>query len=217
MLCAANCLASPSCATSVLATTSKPGRILVDAVDDPRPRDAADARKAATAMVEQGVDQRPVAISGSGVDDQPGGLVDDQQMLVLEHDRQRNVLRLVMRRGGLGHRQLECFVAVDLVRRIADRLARAGLQRTAADQRLQPLARQSRDCRGKRAVEPPAHMVAAKSDVNDLMPPGHVRPIWVRRETVQCLAAACAVKGDAASSAHERRRSRQPALLAPVP
>ena len=38
-------------------------------------------------MVEQGVDQRAVEIARGRVDDQPGRLVDDQQMLVLEHDR----------------------------------------------------------------------------------------------------------------------------------
>ena len=72
----------------------QPRRVLVDAVDDAGPRDAADARQAAGAMVEQRVDQRPVAIAGGGMDDQAGGLVDDQQMLVLEDDRQRDVLRL---------------------------------------------------------------------------------------------------------------------------
>ena len=45
-------------------------RVLVDAVDDAGPRDAADARQAAAAMVEQGVDQRAVEIAGGGMDDQ---------------------------------------------------------------------------------------------------------------------------------------------------
>ena len=69
-------------------------RVLVDAVDDARPRNAADARQRSAAMVEQRVDQRAVEIARRRVDDQPGGLVDDQQMLVLEDDRQRDVLRL---------------------------------------------------------------------------------------------------------------------------
>ena len=49
-------------------------------------------------MVEQGVDQGAVEIARRRVDDHPGRLVDDQQMLVLEDDLERDVLRLVMRR-----------------------------------------------------------------------------------------------------------------------
>ena len=48
-------------------------------------------------MVQQRVDERPVEIARRGMDDEPGGLVDDEEMLVLEHDRERNVLRLVVR------------------------------------------------------------------------------------------------------------------------
>jgi hypothetical protein len=60
----------------------KAGRILVDAVDDAGPHLAADARQAARAMVQQRVDQRAVAAAGRGVDDHPGGLVDDDQVVV---------------------------------------------------------------------------------------------------------------------------------------
>ena len=45
------------------------GRILVDAVDDAGTGDTADARQAVAAMVEQRVDQRPVAVARGGVDD----------------------------------------------------------------------------------------------------------------------------------------------------
>ena len=62
-------------------------------MDDTGPGDAADAGQAPGAMVEQSVDQRPFAVAGGGVDDQPGRLVDDEQMVVLEDDGQRNVLR----------------------------------------------------------------------------------------------------------------------------
>ena len=34
-------------------------------------------------MVEEGIDQRPVEIAGGGMDHQPGGLVDHQQVIVL--------------------------------------------------------------------------------------------------------------------------------------
>ena len=80
-----------------LGDDQQPGRILVDPVHDPRPRHPADAAKPPGAMVEQGVDQRAVEIARRRMDDHPGRLVDDQQMLVLEHDFQRDILRLVMR------------------------------------------------------------------------------------------------------------------------
>ena len=70
-------------------------------------------------MMQQGVDQRSVAVAGGGMDHQPGRLVDHQQMLVFIDDRQRDFLRLVV--GGLrvGKRQREALVAFHLDRRIA--------------------------------------------------------------------------------------------------
>src|SRR3546814_12552329 len=86
----------------VLRGDDQAARILVDAVDDAGPRDAADARKLSRAMVEQRVDERAVEIARGGVDDHAGGLVDDDQMLILPGDDQIQVLRGVMRRGGDG-------------------------------------------------------------------------------------------------------------------
>ena len=124
-------------------------------------------------MMEQRVDQRPVEIAGGRMDDQARRLVDDQQMLVLEHDRQRDVLRLVVRGRRLGNRDAQRFLAADLGRRVADRLA-AGFDRAAADQRLQPLARQGRDGGGERAVEAPARMGGLQAHVDRLNSP-HLR------------------------------------------
>ena len=53
----------------------------------------------------------PSRLPAAGWTTRPDGLVDHQQMLVLEHDRQRNVLRLVMGRLGLGHREPYLLVA----------------------------------------------------------------------------------------------------------
>jgi hypothetical protein len=80
----------------------QPRCILVDAVDDARSGDPADPRQARAAMVEQRVDQSPVEISRRRVNDQPGGLVDHEQMFVFEHDPQRDILRLIMRRRRIG-------------------------------------------------------------------------------------------------------------------
>ena len=53
----------------------------------------ADAGQAVPAVVEQGVDQRPVAVAGGGVYHQARRFVDDDHIRVLIHHVQGNVLR----------------------------------------------------------------------------------------------------------------------------
>ncbi len=53
-------------------------------------------------MMEQCVDQCAVEISRRRMDDEAGGLVDHDQMLVLEHDPQRDILRHIVGRCGMG-------------------------------------------------------------------------------------------------------------------
>ncbi len=111
------------------------------------------------------------------MDDQPRRFVDHQQMFVLEQDFERDILRFVMGRRGLRHRDPERFLAADLERRIANRLA-AGFDSTATDQCLQPLARQGWDRIGERAVEAPPRMGGRKAHVDRLKCP-HLRHwIW---------------------------------------
>ena len=73
------------------------------------------------------------------MNNQPGGLIDHDQMLVLERDRQRNILRLVVRRGGGGDRHRERVAARRLARRIAHGSARAR-HLPGGDQHLQSFA-----------------------------------------------------------------------------
>src|SRR3546814_1941453 len=87
-------------------------------MDDPRPRDAADARQLPRAMVEQRVDHRAVEIARGGMDDHPRGLVDDDQMLVLERDDKVHVLRDIMRGGGGGQADLDRRGRGGLCRRV---------------------------------------------------------------------------------------------------
>ena len=68
----------------VLGHHHDPRRVLVEPVDDPRPPHAADARQAVAAMGEQGVDQRLVGVAGRGMDDQPGRLVEDEEIVILD-------------------------------------------------------------------------------------------------------------------------------------
>ena len=58
-------------------------------MDDPRPLDAGDARRSRRRppRAEQGVDERAAGVPRRRVDDEPGRLVDDQQVVVLVDDR----------------------------------------------------------------------------------------------------------------------------------
>ena len=78
-------------------------RVLVEAMHDAGPPDAADPGEARAAMRQQRVDKRPLGIAGSRMHDHSGRLVDDDQVRVLEADIERDRLRL--RLGGFGFRQ----------------------------------------------------------------------------------------------------------------
>ncbi len=73
------------------------GGILVKAVDNARPLHPADAGEAVAAMSEEGVDQRTPVVAGGGMDDKTGGLVDDDDVPVLEDNVEGDVLG-----GGFG-------------------------------------------------------------------------------------------------------------------
>ena len=63
-------------------------------MDDARPLDAGDAAPGlAVAVCQERVDQRAARMTGRRVDDEPGRLVDDQQVLVLVDDPQRDLGR----------------------------------------------------------------------------------------------------------------------------
>ena len=119
------------------------------------------------------------------MDDHARRLVDDQKMLVLEHDFQRDILRFIVRRLGLGNREAEALVAADFHRRIANRSPFA-LDGAAADQRLQPLARQSRRRGSQSAVDPPARMGRLQPHIDRPNAP-HAMKYWVGSAAVQSL------------------------------
>ena len=67
-------------------------RVAVEAVDDPRPLDAGDPTPGrAVAVGQQRVDQRAAGMARRRMDDQPGRLVDDQQVVVLVDDAERDL------------------------------------------------------------------------------------------------------------------------------
>src|ERR1700722_1262376 len=153
-----------------LGDDQKPRRILVEAVHDSGPPDPADSRQAGSAMSDQRVDQRASRVARSRMDDEPGRLVDHDQMLVLVNHRELDVLADKGR--FLRRRRLEGYAR-------PRREPRRGIARDAVadshfsrlDQRLEPPARQSvSSCRRRLAqepIEPPARVLGA--DVEDLL------------------------------------------------
>src|SRR5579872_2809679 len=116
-------------------------------------------------MVKQGVDQSSVTIARGRMDNQSSRFVDNQQMLVLKHDLQRNVLWFVMCRLRLWNRNSHGFLAANLCRRIAQRLA-IGFYGAAANKCLEPLSREGRDRCCKRPIEPPSRMDDLKPHID---------------------------------------------------
>ena len=139
------------------------GRVLVEPVHDPGPPLAADPRKAVAAMRNQRIDQRSGPVAGRGMNDEIAGFVDDDDVLVLVNDVERDGLG--RRLGRLGRRNVEPDggAAIDAVVRIADRLP---VDRNGAglDQDFEPGPRQSGDMAGKHAVEPLAGFLGGDED-----------------------------------------------------
>ena len=82
----------------------QPRRVLVDAVHDARPPLAADAGETLPAVGEQGVDERAVLVTGRGVHDHAARLVDDDEVFILVHHVQRQILRHELRGRGIRQR-----------------------------------------------------------------------------------------------------------------
>src|SRR5271169_1167184 len=142
-----------------LGDDDQPGSVLVEAMDDAWPPDAADSREARAAMADQCVDQRAGGMSRRGMDDEPRGLVDYDEMLVLVDDSQRHILaeqRRILRRwrGNLDSRAGEDLGGGIARPRPVDRDL-AGL-----DQRLEASARKRELALLRRAAQEPVQPLA---------------------------------------------------------
>jgi GNAT superfamily N-acetyltransferase len=103
-------------------------------------------------MVQQRVDHGAIIIAGGGMHDQPGRLVDHQQMIVFMNDGERDILGDRIRWAGFGHVQCERLAALHLGGRIPDHSSRAG-QAPALHQVLQALTAVQRHGFGQRLVQ----------------------------------------------------------------
>ena len=79
------------------------GGVLVEAMHDAGPLDAADARKRRAAVGDQRIDQRAGRMPGRGMHGEALGLVDDDEVRVLVDDGERDGLRLGCGRLGRRH------------------------------------------------------------------------------------------------------------------
>ena len=94
---------SEACAASCPGDHQQPARVAVEAMDDARPLDAGDAAPGlAVAVGQQRVDERAARMARRRVDDQPGRLVDDQQVVVLVDDPQRRCRAPAARSRAIG-------------------------------------------------------------------------------------------------------------------
>ena len=91
------------------------GSVFVEAVNDAGSLDAADAGELAFAMMEQGVDESAVGVSGSGVDDHAFVLVDDDERVVFVKHPECDVLGLSVGRDRFGNFDLDAVADRDRV------------------------------------------------------------------------------------------------------
>ena len=82
----------------VLGDHHQPGRVLVEPVHDAGPAHPADAGQAGAAMGDQRVDQRAGLVAGRRMHHEALRLVDDDDVVVLVDDIERDILALGLRR-----------------------------------------------------------------------------------------------------------------------
>ena len=153
----------------VFGNDEKAARVLVNAVDDARADGPADARQLPRAVVKQRVDERAVRVAGGRVHDHALRLVDNEQVVVLVHNVQRDVLGPGL--DGLRVRQVD---GVDFAGRhlilFVDGRAAAG-HKPLLDQILQRTAGQRRALPGQPGVQ-----TSAVAGGCGKLKPLHLRP-----------------------------------------
>ncbi len=102
----------------------QPGGVLVEPVHDAGPLDAADAGEAVAAMGDQRIDQRAGGVAGGRVHHEARRLVDDDELVVLVDDVERDRFALRLRRLRRRQRHADGVAGIDGRGRIADRARR---------------------------------------------------------------------------------------------
>jgi hypothetical protein len=138
-------------------------RVFIEAMDNTRSANPADPGEARAAMADQGVYQCPVWVSGRRVDNQPGGLVDDDQVPILKPDFQRNRLCDRRRISIIGKKYDEILAAANPQRRVAQRCPFT-CDMAGVDEPFEPGARESREMARQSAVKTLPGFVGAGKD-----------------------------------------------------
>ena len=104
---------------------------------DAGPLHAADAGQALAAMGDQRIDQRAGFVAGGGVNHQTARLLDDDDVVVLMDDIERDVLRFRLGGNGRRHANSDRIAGSDMISGVEDRgVPQRDLARE--DQRFQP-------------------------------------------------------------------------------
>ncbi len=77
---------SDCCAASLRATISRPRRVAVEPMDDARSCHARRSRRSGRPRASSALTSVPAPVAGRRMDDEAGGLVDDEQVVVLVRD-----------------------------------------------------------------------------------------------------------------------------------
>ena len=122
-------------------------------------------------MVEQRVDERAARMPRRRVDDEARGLVDDDQVLVLEDDRERDVLGFGRRIERRRHLEEDAHARLHLQAEVrCDRAVER--HETGCHELLQARARQreilARRMKRQRLIEPDPRLVLADREDGDL-------------------------------------------------
>ena len=136
----------------------KPGSIPVEPMHDSGPFHSSDSGEACAAMGEERIDERPRFMSGGRMHHEPGRLVDDEQILVLEDDFEWNLFAQRRGIGGRGKAQPGGLARAEQQTRVFHRSAVDGSM-ASFDQPLHSRARQIRRRRRKETVEPVAAVI----------------------------------------------------------
>ncbi len=94
--------------------------VLVQPVHDARPLHPANAGQTLAAMGDQRIDERPGLVTGAGMHDEAGRLVDDDEVVVLVDDIERDILAQGLRGDRLGHVDCDRIASRDMISGVAD-------------------------------------------------------------------------------------------------
>jgi len=151
----------------VLRRHQQSSRILVEPVHDARALDAADPGQARAAMGDQRIHQRTGLVARGRMHHEAAGLVDDDDIVILVDDIERDILRPRLGRDGLGDVDCDRIAGGDMISGVANRGIFNGYL-AGEDQRLQPRSGQFVKACGKHAVEPGRPLVAGDDDFQPL-------------------------------------------------